>query len=61
VVSYLHPLHTEDTSTCSQGMVRMTRPRPRLMGRHRRQRFFFAPSVTRQSPFARAPRGAGVH
>jgi hypothetical protein len=33
VVSYLHPLHTEDTSTCSQGMVRMTRPRPRLMGR----------------------------
>jgi hypothetical protein len=39
VVSYLHPLHTEDTSTCSEGMVRMTRPRPRLMGRHRRQLF----------------------
>ena len=29
MVSYLHPLHTEDTSTCSQGMVRMTRQRPR--------------------------------
>ena len=28
MVSYLHPLHTEDTSTCSQGMVRMARPRP---------------------------------
>jgi hypothetical protein len=32
VVSYLHPLHTEDTSMCSQGMVAYMRTYSQVSG-----------------------------
>jgi hypothetical protein len=60
VVSYLHPLHTEDTSTLARHGVHDA-SEAAAHGSAQTPTFFIAPSVTRQSPFARAPRGAGVH